>query len=721
MSEPTASAAPDGPAAPEPLSLSIDERGIGSLIFPEAAVHLTPELVRAIDGALGAAEDAHTAGTLRAVVISSRRGNPFLLGEGLEELLAVPDPSAGERLAMAGQRTLRRLEQLPVPTIAAVEGGCLGAGLELALACSYRIASTTPAARFGLPQVRMGMIPGLGATVRLPRLIGLQDSIRLVLTGESIGSAEAREIGLVDSVVPAASFEAGVRAFALERIERGRVRTGARRPMARRVFEDTAPGRRLLFSRAARGLIPSLPFPRPALQRALQSIAEGISLPLDRAFQHEAELYGELVSSEETRSLLHLALLTGDRPKEARGATVRRVAVLGAGSRGAELAHLFASAGIPVRLKDRKRGAMTAGVQAVRERLALRGPSSGSARGGVDPAEKLVSGASGFGGFGTDDLVLAAVGDRPQDARLALVESERHSSESCLLATTSPFVRVGEVQSALRSPSRSLGLVFTSPVELFPVMEIVPGPGTDPAAVATARHLARRLGCIPVVVSDRPGLLVHRLLAVQLAEATRLVDEGVGVEQIDAALEEFGMRIGPLLRIDALGAERVASLFERLGSELGDRASPGAVLGWLRERGSRFYRYRGGRVTGANPEIAGRFPKASNVDVAAAVERVLLSVLNEAALVLEEGGAEDAGGVDLAAVHGLGYPATRGGPLYQADRAGLVTVVARMEALAELHGERFAPGTSLRKAADAGETLYPSAGRAGQVGEAALR
>ncbi|HEV2150174.1 MAG TPA: enoyl-CoA hydratase-related protein, partial [Longimicrobiaceae bacterium] len=240
-----------------PLRLELEEDGIARLVFDRPgsrANFLSGGVLEALDLLLGEAERLADGGRLRALVVRSAKPAVFVAGMDLDELRAVRDAAEGAAQARRGQAVLRRLEQLPVPTFAAVEGACLGAGAELALACSYRLASSAPATRIAFPEVQLGIVPALGGTVRLPRLIGVREALELILTGKSVTPAEAERLGLADAVLPADEFDAAVRRFVLERLRRGRLRTGARRGVARRLVEDTAPGRRVVFARLRREL-----------------------------------------------------------------------------------------------------------------------------------------------------------------------------------------------------------------------------------------------------------------------------------------------------------------------------------------------------------------------------------------------------------------------------------------------------------------------------------
>ncbi len=647
-------------AGADALRLEPGEDGVAALVFDRPgsrANFLSRATLEALDALLAEAERLAGEGRLRALVLRSARPGVFVAGVDLKELRRVRDAAEGTAHARRGQAVLRRLEQLAVPTFAALDGACLGAGAELALACSYRLASASPRTRIGLPEVQLGIVPALGGTVRLPRLIGVRAALDLVVTGRSVDAREAERLGLVDAVFPEDGFDAAVRRFVAERLRRGRMRTGARRGVARRLVEDTAPGRRLVFARLRRELARG-DAGRTAARRALETVADGIALPLDRAFEREAEALGELLASREARGLLHaFRLRQAARGGGTAGADrVQRAAVLGAGSTGTGIAFLLAAAGIPVRLREVRHPALLAGLARLRALFAERARRDRLPAGEAEEQAPAVVGTLGFGGFGTVDAVLEAVPDDEERRRAAVREAEEHVRDDCLLVTTGAAARVSRVQEACARPERVVGMHFVPPVAWGSLVEVVRGEATSDKAADAAMALARRLGRTPLPVRDRPGLLVNRLLLPLLDEALRLLEEGAAAQRVDGAMTAFGMAMGPLRLADELGIARVARLSRFLAAELGERVRPAPLLavlaGGVRGRREEPTFYRPGR---------GGEPRASGIDAGEMRSRMLLAMVNEAARALEEGVVASAAEVDLGALLGLGFPAAEGG------------------------------------------------------------
>lgn len=711
---------------PDPVSLALDPRegGIAWLTLGAGGARfvLGSSALELLDQRLDTVTEWIAEDRARALVVAGARPGTFVSGSDTDELQELSDAAQATRWALSGQRVLRRLEELPIPTIAAVDGICLEAGLELALACSYRLASDSATTRLGLPQVRAGLIPALGGTVRLPRLIGIQASLELLLSGRSVDPAEALRLGLVDEVLPASRFEEEVALFAENRIRGGRIRTGARRRVPRRLLEDTAPGRRLVFARAARRWVPALRPGSPAADQVLEAVAEGVGLPLEEAFRREAEIAGALIVSERARARLHaLRLLREARrgPEGGPESAIHRVGILGAGSVGSEIAYLVTSGDIPVLLKDRRREALLRGARHSIELLRRDERDGAIGVQEADRREDLVSSATGFGGFGTLDLVVAAVGHGLEATEEALREAEEHTRPDCVLACCSLIISPTRLQQGMEHPERVVSLRFSRPSDLFPLLEIIPGEATSRRTLDVCQELARRVGRVPVVVPDRPDSPASRLLGILLSESLRLLEEGATVSQIDGAAEGLGLPLGPFRRMDALGVDRCVRVLRRLAEECGERMSPGGGVARLTGVPPLFYRYQKGLPRAPNPGLPAGIRAPAEEYLELIQTRLVLAVINEAARVAEELPELRAETIDIAALAGLGFPREWGGPLYHCDRTGAGRVVERLSALRERFGDRFAPAPLLLEMEVRGANFYGAA--AGQRPSAMLR
>ncbi|MDB4947537.1 MAG: 3-hydroxyacyl-CoA dehydrogenase NAD-binding [Gemmatimonadetes bacterium] len=706
--------------------LRVDGGGIASIVFSAAGggpnVLGTAALDR-LDAILAEVEHGVTVDAVRAVVVRSALPATWISGADLREVRAIPDAAAGEALARRGQAVLRRLETLAVPTFAALRGACLGAGAELALACSYRLAADSANTLLGFPEVRYGLIAALGGTVRLPRLVGARSALGLILTGRSVDASEAKALGLVDAVFAAAEMDARVADFVRERLERGRRRTGARRGVARRLVEDTAPGRRALFARVRRGLRAPEAAHNPAGLRALEVVAEGIGLPLDAAFALEARAFGELAVTDEARGLMHAFSLR----RVARGpvtdsaetpARLDTVALLGGGVSAGALAHRLAARGMEVRVRDPDRAAVAEAVRFAADALRWERSNGSLSRADSIASRERVTGAQGFGGFGTVDLAVEVLVGSEERKRTVLREAEDHLREGAVLAATALAIPVDAIACDLARPESLAGLrLFPSPEDAR-IAEVVRGARTSPRTVASLVELAQRLELPAVAVADAPGGLLHRLAAVYVQEAVALLGEGASVAQVDGAARGFGMAEGPLALADRIGTASLARVAAAVHGSGGDPVRSADALEMLVRRevlgvraGRGFYTYAARHEPRPAPEIAALVREGDGVprpapDGPAILGRLLLSLVNEAAAVLEEGIAGGPDEVDLAMMIGFGFPAFRGGLLFHADRIGLPAVVASLRALRERHGPRFEPGARLRRLADEGRGFH---------------
>lgn len=715
--------------------LHIEEGGIAHLRFDDpsrGANVLTESVMRRLASLLDELRDAAVAGRVRGLIVLSDKPDGFIAGADVDAIARLQDPEEGATAAALGQAIYRALEELPFPTLAAIHGVCVGGGLELALACRYRVASDHSRTRLGLPEVQLGILPAWGGTTRLPRLVGLQAALDLLLTGRLVDPERARRMGLVDAVLPTPIFLDAATAFLQERIEGSAPPSSRRRrPLGRRLLDDTAPGRRLVLAKARRSVMEKTGGHYPAPLAILDVVKRSLGAPLDRALALEAEAAGGLIASPVSRNLIHVfrmreAARKGEGVAALDRATgVRRVAVVGAGVMGGGVAHLMADNGIEVRVKDIRHEAVGGALQHARALFRKGVDRRKLSASEAEQRMERISGGLDYGGFGRADLVVEAVVERMEVKRAVLAEVEAHVSDECVLTTNTSTLRVDEMAEALSRPERFAGMHFFNPVDRMPLVEVVRGGRTSDQAVATVYRLAVRTGKVPVVVNDGPGFLVNRVLGPYLNEAGHLLAEGGSVEEIDAAAREFGMPMGPLRLVDEVGIDVVRHAGEVLHRAFGDRLEPAPPLVALRESdrlgrkgGVGFYRYEAGREKGVDPgiyEVLGRTvpPTRAPLDPREIRARLVLAMINEAARLLEDGIVGRAADVDLAMIMGTGFPPFRGGLLRYADALHPRTVVDRMQEYASTLGARFRPAFLLRELADGDERFYdrfPSTG-----------
>ncbi len=703
------------------LTLKVDEQAIAWLTFdkPGARVNvLSGAVMKRLDELITEITDHAAAGRVRSVVIRSGKDGSFIAGADVNEIGAITDPREGAEKARAGQQVFVRLAALPVPTIAAIDGICLGGGTELILACTYRIASDRKETRIGLPEVQLGILPGFGGSTRLPRLVGMRTALDIILTGRPIDARKAERSGLVDERVhPAILIR---RAGEVARSLQGK-KPPARAPkvgLTARMLE-TAPGRKLMLSQARKRVLSETHGNYPAPLAALDLLERTLSISVERSLELETEAVGRLIVTPVSKNLIHVFHLSEAAKKAAPAVAARpveRVGVLGAGVMGGGIAQVLAYRGLHVRLKDIKQDAIALGLRHAwealdglvkRRRLVMREARQMMER---------ISPTLDYSGFGRLDLVIEAVIEKMEVKKSVLAEVEKAVHAGCVLTTNTSSLSVTEMQSALQRPQDFCGMHFFNPVNRMPLVEVIRGKQSGDEAVATTFALARRLDKTPIIVQDGPGFLVNRILAPYLNEAGWLLSEGVRIEQIDRALVQFGMPMGPLRLLDEIGLDVARHAAGVMFEAFGERLRPAAPLQSLgstnrlgKKNGRGFYRYKDGKEEGVDESVyaeLGISAQRRDSSDELIVERSVFAMINEAARILADRIVAGPGDVDLGMIMGTGFPPFRGGLLRYADAVGLPNVLQRLEQFSRALGSRFEPAPLLREYAQAGRGFY---------------
>ncbi|HUF49908.1 MAG TPA: 3-hydroxyacyl-CoA dehydrogenase NAD-binding domain-containing protein [Longimicrobiales bacterium] len=706
------------------LRLEISGSGVAWLVFdrPGARVNiLTSAVMARLDALLGDIENGVREQRIRAVVVRSGKDGTFIVGADVNEIVAITDATLGAQLAAEGQRVLRRLDRLAVPTVAAVDGICLGGGLELVLACDAHIASDRPETKLGLPEVKLGIIPGFGGTVRLPRVVGTREALGMILTGGTVSARKAQRIGLISERMHPSVLYPRAETLALE-MSAGPGPKRIRKPLFARALDDTRLGRRLVLAQARRQVLKETGGHYPAPLRALEVVRETAKLPLDDALRIEARALGDMIVTDVSKNLIHVFnLLEGAKkagPRAVAARHVERAGVLGAGVMGGGIAQLLAYRGIEVRLKDIRNEALALGLKHARDmfdRLVQRGRLE---KRELERYMDAIAPTLDYSGFGTVDLVIEAVVERLDIKQQVLTETEQNVDEACVLTTNTSSLSVTDMQSVLARPARFAGMHFFNPVHRMPLVEVIRGARTSDETIAMVIGLTRQLDKTPVIVNDGPGFLVNRILAPYLNEAGWLAADGASIEQIDRTLTQFGMPMGPLRLLDEVGLDVARHAGAVMSAAFGERLQPPPMMTALastdllgRKGGRGFYLYEDGRDKGVNREIYARLGLALGAQrrplpEQQILDRTLLAMVNEAARILEDGIVATAGDVDLGMITGTGFPPFRGGLLRWADTLGMPEVLRRLESLAQQHGPRFTPAPLMRARAAQNRSFY---------------
>jgi len=654
-----------------------------------------------------ARELADRSDLVAAVVISAKSGG-FIAGADIRSFDGVRDAAEGADLARQGQRIFGLWAALPFPTVAAVHGHCMGGGTEFILACTCRIAAAD--AVIALPEVRLGILPGFGGTQRLPRLVPIEKALDIILTGRNVRVEEGLAIGLLDRLAPDHGLldEAVVlaREAALDAPHLRAARRRHQRGVRRWLLEKNRIGRALLFAQAHKTAVARSGGHYPAPPAIVDVVRQGLELTLEQGLELEAEALGRLIVTPESKNLVHIFFLS-QRPKKgapvaAAPARVEKAAVLGAGVMGGGIARTLADKGIPVLLRDIRQGAVDTGLAQVRASFMKQMAKKGNGA-KVEKKMALITGTTRSEGLATVDLVIEAVVEEMAVKEAVLREAEARLAADALFATNTSALSVSELQATAEHPERVGGLHFFNPVERMPLVEVVRGEQTDDRTVATLFSMALRLGKTPILVADRPGFLVNRILVAYLNEACLIAGEGVDWRSLDRVVKDFGLPMGPFRLIDEVGIDIAADVGRTLcaafpylvASPILATAAESGLKGKKGRKG--FYVYPRDGKPQPNPGIEEKFAlHTGRLAGGGELRRLLLMMVNEAGRCLQEGIIAAAEDVDTGMVFGTGFPPFLGGLCRWADGEGLARLCGEMEELAERHGERFAPCDYLR-------------------------
>ena len=728
--------------ANQPSSLAIERRSDGVAVLrmdvPNESVNTLQAGFATEFGAALQSLDGDPG--LKAVVFTSGKSDGFIAGADIRMLRAVVHAEQASELSRAGQRALAALAGFRVPVVAAIHGACLGGGLEVALACTARVASLSEKTKLGLPEVQLGVLPALGGTQRLPRLLGVQSALELLLTGKQVDAKRALRMGLVDEVVPPAILlEVAVR-LALSRAARPAAakstlrRLFGRAELQQLVLEGNPLGRKLLFDQAGKRLRVETHGNYPAPERILEVVKCGLAKGMTTGLEAEAAAFGSLVVSEQARALMHVFFASTelkkddglDAPSTASARPVRRIAVLGSGLMGAGIAYVTAvHAKVDVRLKEREESPLGKGLKYVRtildERVAARRISATER----DLTMAHVTATTNYDGFDALDLVIEAVYEDLSVKRQTLADVESNCGKSTIFASNTSSLPIAEIAADARRPEQVIGMHYFSPVHKMPLLEVVVTPTTLPWVTATCVEFGKQQGKTVIVVKDGPGFYTSRILGPYLNEASFLIGEGVAIERIDAALVKWGFPIGPIALLDEIGIDVAAKVGLTLHEAFGERMTPAPGIDGLlkdqrfgkkNQRG--FYSYgqrKGEKVVDRSVyALLGVDPKREEPGDEIA-QRCALQMINEAAYCFGEGLLRSARDADIGAIFGLGFPPFRGGPLHYVDSVGAAEFVRRLESYRATRGSRFTPAPVLSELARTGGTFYgASAVAAGQ-------
>lgn len=698
-----------------------DGIAVVTLDVPGAPVNtLSTAVALEFDGLLTRLEN-DTAVT--AVVLISGKPENFIAGADIEEFTRLRTAEEATALSRRAQELMDRVAASRKPVIAAIHGSCLGGGMELALACHWRVATEHPRTQLGLPEVQLGIIPGAGGCNRLPRLIGVRAALDIILAGKSERAAKARKIGLIDELVHPAILLAVARRAAA-RLSQGIPERKPRRGFASFLLDGTPPGRALIYRMAHRQVTARTGGNYPAPLAALDTVRVSMSRGMEAGLAYEALRFGELAVTDVSRNLVGIFFATtalkkddgvpaGSVPKLP---PVARIGVVGAGFMGAGIAGTAAlNAEVEVRMRDADLNRVGKGLKAATGILDERLKRKRLTRPEHERLTGLVSGSADPSGFHELDLVVEAVFEDLEVKRGVVRSLEDVVRPDAVIATNTSTIPIADIAAGAAHPDRVLGMHFFSPVEKMPLLEVIPHEGSSARAVAGAVRFGRRMGKTVIVVGDLPGFWVNRILTPYLNEAGILLTEGAPMDAIDRVMTRFGFPVGPVTLLDEVGLDVAEKAAGVMHAAFGARLAPSDFVRMMtadgrlgRKNGRGFYRYENGKRAGADDSVyalAG-ITRMPNIDEPWVQRRLVYAMLNEAALAEADGVIRSPRDGDIGAIFGIGFPPFRGGPLRMIDSLGAAQVVRTLRELGDAHGSRFDPAPSLVEMAGRGGRYY---------------
>ncbi len=711
------------------FQFEINANNIARLIFdlPNEKVNtISPEVLDALEEQLDTLAKNRA---IRALMITSAKKDSFIAGANLKGFDAVfHQKGAAEKLIGGGHRVFNKLSSLPFPTIAVIDGTCLGGGLELALACNYRVVSDNSKALLGLPETQLGIIPGWGGTQRLPRLIGIEQALGMILSGKPVNAQKAFKIKIVDAIFPKEFINEKAEDFAeyclasenQKAIAKKREQTGWRSTL----MEGNFIGRYLLFSMARRNVLALTKGHYPAPLVALDLIKRTYTKPLAQGLKEEICTFIAAIPNEfrNAPNLIHVFFASEevkknpDLPPGAHAKKVESAAVIGAGTMGAGIVWLFTNSDIPVRFKDVSWAAIGKGYGVIRQIYHKMLKSRKLRSEEMSRKFLLASGTIDYTGFSHVDLVIEAAAENLELKKRVFAELEEEIPKDAILATNTSSLTIDSMASSMKHPERFVGMHFFNPPNKMPLVEVVAGKQTSPNTLATAVELCKRMKKVPIIVKDCPGFLVNRIFAIAANEAGWMLQEGVTMERLERLITRFGMPMGPFTLSDEVGNDIAYKVFSGFHSAYGERFRMPKISKEVfdehffgKKSGTGYFLYKGKKAE-ENPEIKkllqkNSFPKrdVSDQDV---VERFVFGMINEASRCLEEGVVKNATHLDIALIYGMGFPPFRGGLLRYADSIGSRAIVEKLNVFQKAYGERFTPSNLLVEMAATNRKFY---------------
>ncbi len=665
----------------------------------------------------------------KVAIIKSNKPKIFIAGADIEEIKGMTQREQFEKAVAAGQEIYNELEDLQIPTIAAIHGACAGGGCELIMACDYRIATDDPATKIGLPETQLGIVPGFGGCVRMPRILGLQNSLDIILAGKLVPAVKAGKIGLVDQVVyPTILLEQAIK-MAERLIREGakkRSLTFAASGVMNKFLESFA-GRPVVFSKAKQGVLALTHGHYPAPLKALEVISKTYGMKdRSKALKIERDAFLDCAMTDVSKNLIHVFYLTemvkkqsGVAGLEVKAKAVKGIGILGAGTMGGGIAFIAADKGIEARMKDINFDAIGKGLKHARDLWAKSMKRKRINKYEFQQKLDRITGTIDYSGFKNLDVVIEAIVEDMEIKKKVIHQTAGEMRADAILVTNTSSLSVTEMSQGHPRPEFFAGLHFFNPVDKMPLVEVIRGEKTSDQTIATVFELSKKMGKMPVVVKDGPGFLVNRLLLPYMAEAAFLLQEGMKIQTVDQAfVKKFGMPMGPFALMDEVGLDVCIKVLKIFKKAFGNRVEIAPCMEKLeksgrlgKKNGKGFYKYD---ATGKRADVdetiyseLGVSTPSDPLSEKECLERGVFAMINECSLaLLEDHVVASANEVDLAMIMGTGFPPFRGGLLKYADSIGSLYVVDQLEIYASKGAARLKPSSPLRQMAKTERKFY---------------
>lgn len=660
---------------------------------------------------------------VKAAVMISRKKD-FIAGADIEAFANVKKEGDWQPIAKKGHEILGRIEKSKKPIVAAINGACMGAGLEIALACAARVASDNPKTILSLPEVKLGLLPGGGGTQRLPRLVGIQKALDMMLTGKNVFAYPAKKMGLVDRI---ATKEALLDAALLlaKQIAKAPLKGVDKRSGMEKLLEGNPITRGIIFKKAKEMVDRQTKGNYPAPYAILECVKVGMSSGIKKGLEEEVKRFEKLILTPESFQLRNIFFAMTDKKKNPQAELakpVSTIAMVGAGFMGAGIAQISAAKDVRVLLKDIKQETLTQARQTVWKDIGKKVKRKAMQQLDADRLMNRIKGQLDYSNFDKVDVLIEAVFEDLKIKHIVMKECEAEMNENAIFASNTSALPIKEIAKASKRPEQVIGMHYFSPVPKMPLLEIVVTDQTADWVTATCYDLGVRQGKTVIVVKDGPGFYTTRILAPLLGETLTMLEEGADALQIDRVLKKFGFPVGPITLMDEVGIDVGAHIMSgelmqhfiatRKGMKVSDAMKKMFEAGYHGRKNKKgFYAYdeKGKKIRNKLDDNIYSFfggNTRKQFDEKEIYERIGMSMVSEAALCLQEGIISTPLDGDVGAVFGLGFPPFRGGPFRYMDALGAQETVAIFNRLAEKHGERFLPPQIILDKVKSGESFY---------------